>query len=100
MTSSSSGKYTPDGAELIIAKNRNGEQGRISMKFIGECTKFVEVDDQNKEMEPPQYSDEPIPYTDEEEEYVAPEDDYIPPEPPVRQGDLKPALGDDELPFD
>ena len=95
-----SGKYTPDGAELIIAKNRNGEQGRISMKFIGECTKFVEVDDQNKEMEPPQYSDEPIPYTDEEEEYVAPEDDYIPPEPPVRQGDLKPALGDDELPFD
>ena len=95
-----SGKYTPDGAELIIAKNRSGEQGRISMKFVGECTKFVEVDDQNKEMEPPQYSSEPIPYTDEDEEYVAPEDDYIPPEPPVRHGDLKPAMGDDELPFD
>ena len=95
-----SGKYTPDAAELIIAKNRSGEQGRISMKFIGECTKFVEVDEQNKEMEPPQYTDAPIPYTDEEEEYVAPDDDYIPPEPPMREGDLRPAMSDDELPFD
>ena len=94
-----SGKWAKDAAELIIAKNRSGEQGRVSMKFIGECTKFVEVDDQNKEMEPPQYS-EPIPYTDEEEEYEAPEDDYIPPEPPMRQGDLQPAMGDDEIPFD
>lgn len=95
-----SGKWAKDAAELIIAKNRSGEQGRVSMKFIGECTKFVEVDDQNKEMEPPQYSDEPIPYMDEDEEYVAPEDDYIPPEPPMRQGDLQPAMEDDELPFD
>ena len=87
-------------AELIIAKNRSGSLGRISMKFIGECTKFVEVDDQNKEMEPPQYSDEPIPYTDDDEEYVAPEDDYIPPQPPMRESDLKAIMADDELPFD
>ena len=95
-----SGKWAKDAAELIIAKNRSGEQGRVSMKFIGECTKFVEVDDQNKEQEPPQYTDEPIPYTGEDEEYEAPEDDYTPPAPPMRNGDLKPAIDDDEIPFD
>ncbi len=95
-----SGKYSKDAAELIISKNRSGEQGRVSMKFIGECTKFVEVDEQNKEMEPPQYStDGTIPYTDDDEEYEAPEDDYTPPEPPPRKGDLAPAMDDDKIPF-
>ena len=95
-----SGQVVKGAAELILAKHRGGEQGRISLKFIGECTKFVDVDEQNRDEEPPEYGTYPQPYTEEEEEYVAPEDDYIPPEPPMRQGELKPVGGnDDELPF-
>ena len=90
-----SGKIVKGAAELILAKHRGGEQGRISLKFIGECTKFVDVDEQNREEEPPQYS-APTPY-DDDEEYVAPDDDYTPPEPPMRKGELKPA--DEEMPF-
>ena len=94
-----SGAVVKGAAELILAKHRGGEQGRVALKFIGECTKFVDVDEQNRDEEPPQYSSAPQAY-DEEEEYVAPEDDYTPPEPPVRKSDLNPTMGDDELPFD
>jgi len=92
------GKVVRGAAELIIAKHRSGAQGRVSLKFIGECTKFVDVDEQNKEEEPPTYSHEPIEYEEEDQEYVAPDDDYIPPEPPMRKGDLK-SMEDDELPY-
>ncbi|MBQ9728333.1 MAG: replicative DNA helicase [Clostridia bacterium] len=95
-----SGKVVKGAAELILAKHRAGEQGRVSLKFIGEYTKFVDVDEQNRNDEPPDFSRAPQPYEEEEEEYVAPEDDYIPPEPPVRRSDLKSLNGDDELPFD
>ena len=95
-----SGKIVKGAAELILAKHRAGEQGRVSLKFIGEYTKFVDVDEQNRNDEPPDFSRAPQPYEEEEEEYVAPEDDYIPPEPPVRRSDLKSLNGDDELPFD
>ncbi len=92
-----SGAVVRGAAELILAKHRGGEQGRVSLKFIGECTKFVDVDEQNRDDEPPQYGTTPRVYEDDEE-YVAPEDDYTPPEPPMRAGDLKQV--DDELPFD
>ena len=92
------GKVVKGAAELIIAKHRSGAQGRVSLKFIGECTKFVDVDEQNKDEEPPVYSHAPQEYEEEDVEYVAPEDDYIPPEPPMRKGDLK-GLEDDELPY-
>ncbi len=95
------GKIVKGAAELILAKHRGGEQGRVSLKFIGECTKFVDVDEQNRDDEPPQYGTQPQFYDDEDEEYVAPEDDYEPPEPPMRKGELKPSVGDDdELPFE
>ncbi len=96
------GKIVKGAAELILAKHRGGEQGRVSLKFIGECTKFVDVDEQNRDDEPPQYGTQPAVYEDEDEEYVAPEDDYMPPEPPMRRSELKPAGGDsdDELPFE
>ena len=98
------GKIVKGAAELIIAKHRGGEQGRVSLKFIGECTKFVDVDEQNREDEPPQYGTQPRSYEDEDdEEYVAPEDDYGAPEPPMppRKADLKPVgSDDDELPFE
>ena len=93
-----SGKIVKGAAELILAKHRSGEQGRVSLKFIGECTKFVDVDELNREDEPPEYSSAPQTYEDDDEEYVAPEDDYTPPEPPFRKGELKPT--DDELPFE
>lgn len=50
-----SGKIVKGAAELIIAKHRNGAQGRVQLKFIGESTKFVNVDDQNRDEEPPEY---------------------------------------------
>jgi replicative DNA helicase len=92
-----SGKIVKGAAELILAKHRGGEQGRVALKFIGECTKFVDVDEQNRDEEPPQYGTTPVFY-DDDEEYVAPDDDYSPPEPPMRKGDLKPL--DDEIPFE
>ena len=95
-----SGKIVKGAAELILAKHRGGEQGRVSLKFIGECTKFVDVDEQNRDEEPPQYGTQPQMYQDEDEEYVAPEDDYEPPLPPLRKGELKPTMEDDELPFE
>ncbi len=42
-------------AELIIAKHRNGSCGRIQLRFIGESTKFVDVDAQGEPNEEPQY---------------------------------------------
>ena len=94
------GKIVKGAAELILAKHRGGEQGRVSLKFIGECTKFVDVDEQNRDDEPPQYGTQPQVYEEEEDEYIAPEDDYTPPEPPMRKGELKPTMEDDELPFE
>ncbi len=95
-----SGKIVKGAAELILAKHRAGEQGRISLKFIGECTKFVDVDDQNREDEPPQYGVTPRAVEEDDEEYEAPEDDYGMPEPPApRKGEMR-ALSDDEIPFE
>ncbi|MBQ9713744.1 MAG: replicative DNA helicase [Clostridia bacterium] len=94
-----SGKVVKGAAELILAKHRAGEQGRVSLKFIGEYTKFVDVDDQNRDDEPPQFGTTPASY-DDDVEYEAPDDDYGAPEPPVpRKSDIK-ALSDDELPFE
>ncbi len=96
------GKVVKGAAELILAKHRAGEQGRVALKFIGECTKFVDVDDQNREDEPPQYGTTPRMPDEEDEEYEAPEDDfgdYGAPEPPMpRSGSLKGM--DDEIPFE
>ena len=94
-----SGKVVKGAAELILAKHRAGEQGRVSLKFIGEYTKFVDVDDQNREDEPPQYGTTPVQYDDDDVEYEAPDDDYGMPEPPpARKSEL--AKADDELPFE
>ena len=93
------GKIIKGAAELILAKHRAGEQGRVSLKFIGEYTKFVDVDEQNRDDEPPEYSHAAPSSYDDDEEYVAPEDDYMPPEAPVRKG--QPAkVSDEEIPFD
>ncbi len=49
------GKIVKGAAELIIAKHRNGSCGRIQLRFIGECTKFVDVEAQGQPTEEPQY---------------------------------------------
>ena len=96
-----SGKIVKGAAELIIAKHRGGEQGRVALKFIGECTKFVDVDDQNREDEPPDFSARAQEYMDEYEEFEPPEDDFAPPEPPpARKGEGLKGIEDDDLPFD
>jgi replicative DNA helicase len=98
-----SGKLSKDAAELILAKHRAGEQGRVQLKFIGECTKFIDVDDQNRADEPPQYGTTPRmpePEEDEEYEYEPPEDDYGMPEPPMRKGSGLKSATDDEIPFE
>ena len=95
-----SGKVVKGAAELILAKHRAGEQGRVSLKFIGEYTKFVDVDDQNRDDEPPQYGVQPSVQYDDDVEYEAPDDDYGYPEPPApRKSELK-NTEDDELPFE
>ncbi len=50
-----SGKIVKGAAELIIAKHRNGSCGRVQLRFIGESTKFVDVDAQGAPDEEPQY---------------------------------------------
>ena len=59
-------------AELILAKHRNGSLGRVQLRFLGELTKFVDVDDQNiSDEEPPQFAPPP-------EDYGAAYDDDAP----------------------
>ncbi len=54
-----SGKIVKGAAELILAKHRNGSCGRIQLRFIGESTKFVDVDAQGEPQEEPQYGKRP-----------------------------------------
>ena len=90
-----SGKIIKGAAELILAKHRGGEQGRVQLKFIGECTKFVDVDAQNREEEPPQFGRVSQPQAFDETENPAEEQFAPPPPPPYGEGET-----DDEIPFE
>ena len=59
-----SGKVIRGAAELILAKHRNGSQGRIPLRFIGECTKYIDVDEQGFSTEPPEYKKRAAPEGD------------------------------------
>ena len=50
------GNIVKGAAELVIAKHRNGALGRIQLRFLGETTRFVDIDDQNLPVEEPVYS--------------------------------------------
>ncbi len=63
-----SGKIVKGAAELIIAKHRNGAPGRVQLRFIGESTKFVDVDAQGAPMEEPTYSGKAPKESDGDEE--------------------------------
>ena len=91
-----SGKIIRGAADLIIAKHRNGEQGRVALKFIGESTKFVDVDEQGRDEEPPQYGRPRMPQDfSEEEPSDAFDGEYPLPEDPRGGGER-----DEEVPFD
>ncbi len=78
------GKVVKGAADLVIAKHRNGPTGRIQLRFIGESTKFIDVDAQGVSDEEPQY-------IKKKPDFVAAEDADVPmpePTPP------------DDLPFD
>ena len=89
------GKVVKGAADLIIAKHRNGEQGRVPLKFIGECTKFVDVDSQGVSEEPPQYGAAKPPRNFEDEQPMDAFMDDDGPSAPPYGGDA-----DDEIPFD
>jgi len=63
-----SGKIVKGAAELIIAKHRNGAPGRVQLRFIGESTKFVDVDAQGEPTEEPTYSKKAPKESDGDEE--------------------------------
>ncbi len=65
-----SGKVIAGATELNIAKHRNGETGRIQLRFQGEKTKFIEVEDQGR-------PEEPV-YGEKKKSLRLPEDDDIP----------------------
>ena len=89
-----SGKIVKGAAELVIAKHRNGSQGRLQLRFIGEQTKFVDVDAQNRDDEPPVRAVDPADYDD------APSDGGE--ELPPPDSDVPAALrrvSEDDMPF-
>ncbi len=53
--------FVKGAAELVLAKHRNGSLGRIQLHFIGETTKFVDVEDQGRPDEEPVYTRKKIP---------------------------------------
>ncbi len=50
------GNIVKGAADLVIAKHRNGATGRIQLRFLGESTKFIDVDAQGLSDEEPQYA--------------------------------------------
>lgn len=50
------GNIVKGAAELVIAKHRNGSLGRIQLRFLGESTKFIDVDAQGAPSEEPQHT--------------------------------------------
>lgn len=78
-------------AELILAKHRNGEQGRIKLRFRGELTKFVNPE-MNSEYEARTSRDSRSQNVPSEPVELAPlGDDDVPPEEDISE--------DEELPY-
>lgn len=77
-------KIVKGSAELIIAKHRNGSLGRVPLRFIGELTKFVNVEDVGQQEEP---GERVLPEPSDENYSEMPEDYEMPPmpneEPPI-----------------
>ncbi len=75
------GTIVKGAAELVIAKHRNGSTGRIQLRFIGESTKFVDVEAQGEPNEEPVYRrEEPDLEGSAADDAFQQSDDAIPPE--------------------
>ncbi len=66
------GSVVKGAADLVIAKHRSGSLGRIQLRFVGETTKFVDVEDQGRPSEEPIFhpkkkeeGEDDIPFDDE-----------------------------------
>ena len=70
------GGIVKGGAYLQIAKHRNGRSDvRIQLRFIGETTKFIEVEDQGKPREEPVYGKKKPELADPDDAFPGGEDD-------------------------
>ena len=64
-----------DFAEIILAKHRNGPQGLVKLYFRGECTKFINL---NEETEEPDLDDgENVKYSEPEKVELQPIQDTL-----------------------
>ncbi len=81
-----SGKIVKDAADLIIAKHRNGELGRVKLRFRGDQVRYVNPapeflsDDPSG---PAPAKAEPQPVSDDD---LGLPDDFVPDEPPFDEG--------------
>ena len=91
-----SGKVVKGAAQIIIAKHRNGSLDRIDLKFIGECTKFIDVDAQNRQDEPPIPMKNNGNFEEDEPQFDGEDDGFNNGAPPVAPPD---GGGNEELPF-
>ncbi len=73
------GNVVKGAAELVIAKHRNGALGRIQLRFLGEQTKFTDVETVGQPQEEPQYGRKAAP-----EENPTAEEAF----PPQGKGDI------------
>ena len=62
------GKVKKGDAEIIIAKHRNGSCDRIKLRFKGECTKFVNIEEKDEYQEPGYQKPDPEEYRVKEED--------------------------------
>lgn len=79
----SKGNVVKGAAELVIAKHRNGSTGRIQLRFIGERTKFVDIEAQGEPNEEPVYGKRKPDFEENEsadEAFPPVSDDNLPPE--------------------
>lgn len=86
------GKVKPNVAEIIIAKHRNGPTGIVKLYFKGECTKFININEDTEEPEDGEiptkkpaaiegYDDLPVPPKEE--------DNSVPTDAPFDINDVK-----------
>ena len=89
-----SGKIVKDAADLIIAKHRNGELGRVKLRFKGDQVRYVNPPPgslPDDPMEGRDYGDEPEPISDEDFDQISKSSDLI-----DEEGDSAPPFDEDE----
>ena len=97
-----SGKIIKDAADLIIAKHRNGELGRVKLRFRGDQVRYVNPPPGFLPDEPGEVGRDDVPETNDSEGFVDPDDvpfDYMA-EYAVADAGSENGTDDDMPPFD